>query len=227
VVTTKSNLQAVREWIDSNLEIMIRKSIPSDIAPPPSSLLPRRLDKPVFSEASVTYADILKKQFSLSPTTTTNNTTNNRPPRKRQATLLDYDSDQSPDSQTTATTSTNTDQVPTSSTTPTPVAYEKELMLLKTEINSLRILINTAVEPFTAALAKREPQNHATASPPSRESCAMETDADNPMATTPVILELIAELKHDIANIAIEMRAKFKQTKILQSTNQSHSNSAT
>jgi len=55
----------------------------------------------------------------------------------------------------------------------------------------------------------------------------METDADNPVVTTPILLELIAELKHDIANIAIEMQAKFKQTEILKSTNQSHSTSAT
>jgi len=105
VVTTKSNLHEARAWIDANLETMIRKSIPSDIAPPPSSLLPRRLDKPVFSATSTTYADILKKQFSLNPTTTTDNTTNNRPPRKRQATRLDYDSDQS-----TAKTGTATGQ---------------------------------------------------------------------------------------------------------------------
>jgi len=77
--------------------------------------------------------------------------------------------------------------------------------LLKTEINSLRILITTAVEQFTTALATREQQKHETASPPALESCAMETDAENSMVTTPVLLELIAELKHDIATIAIDM----------------------
>jgi len=100
-------------------------------------------------------------------------------------------------------------------------------MLLKTEINSLHILINTAVEQFTAALAKRESPSHVPTSPPGQESCAMETDAENPLVTTPVLLELIAELKQDIANIAIEMRAKFKQTELMKSTNQSSSTSAT
>jgi len=227
VVTTKSNLQAAREWIDSNLETMIRKSIPADIDPP-ASLLPCRLDKPAFSATSVTYADILKKQFSISPTTTTNNTINNRPPRKRQATLLDYDSDQSLDSpQSTTTISTTTGTATSSSATSTSVAYKKELVSLKTEINSLRILITTAVEQFTTALATREKQKHETAAPPALESCAMETDADNSVVTTPVLLELIAELKHDIATIATEMRAKFNQQDILRSINQSNSTSAT
>jgi len=216
VVTTKSNLQAARDWIDANLEPMIRKSIPSDIAPPPSSLLPRRLDKPVFSATSVTYADILKKQFSLSPTKTTNSTTNNRPPRKRQATRLDYDSDQSQDPpQSTAKTGNATGQAPPTPATPLPVTSDKELMSIKTEINSLRILITTAMEQFTAAIATKAPQTHTSASPPVLEPCAMETDVAHPQVTTSDLLELIAELKHDIATIAVEMRAKFSQQNLL------------
>jgi len=38
VLTTKSNLLAAWEWIDANLEAMIRKSIPEGIDPPASSL---------------------------------------------------------------------------------------------------------------------------------------------------------------------------------------------
>jgi len=38
VVTTKTNLQEARDWLDANLEPMIRKSIPPGIDPPPSSL---------------------------------------------------------------------------------------------------------------------------------------------------------------------------------------------
>ncbi len=40
---------------------------------------------------------------------------------------------------------------------------------------------------------------------------AMETDADHSTTITPEISDLIADLKHDIATIAIEMRAKFNQ----------------
>ena len=39
LVTTKSNLPAARAWVDANLELMVRKSIPPGIDPP-SSLLP-------------------------------------------------------------------------------------------------------------------------------------------------------------------------------------------
>ncbi len=82
VVTTKSNLPAARAWIDANLEPMIRKSIPPDVEQPPSSLLPHRLDKPVHTTTSRTYADILKQQFSLAPNATTTTTDHNQPPRK-------------------------------------------------------------------------------------------------------------------------------------------------
>jgi len=64
IVTTKSNLPKARKWIDDNLEQLICKSIPQGIDPP-TSLLPRRLDKPVYTTTSQTYADMLKKQFSL------------------------------------------------------------------------------------------------------------------------------------------------------------------
>jgi len=222
IVTTQSNLSEARAWIDANLENMIRKSIPSDVIPLPSSLLPRCLDKPFFSATSVTYADILKKQFSLSLMTTTNTTTNNKPsPRKRQATLLDYDSDQSQDSPPlTANTNMTSGTALKPSTTPTTANYDKELLSLKTEINSLRTLITTAVEQFKTAIATMDKKKHEKVPPHAPESNAMETDGEHHMEPTPDILELIAELKHDIATIAIEMRAKFHQTEILLSTTQ-------
>jgi len=40
------------------------------------------------------------------------------------------------------------------------------------------------------------------------------------MEITPEISELIAELKHDIATVALEMRAKFGQQATLKSNNQ-------
>jgi len=80
LVTNKSNLPEARVWIDANLEAMVRKSIPPSIDPP-SSLLPQRLDKPVYMAAGQSYADILKKQFSLAPDSTTT-TANLRPPKK-------------------------------------------------------------------------------------------------------------------------------------------------
>jgi len=51
IVTTKSNLPEARQWIDDNLEWLIHKSIPPDVDAP-SSFLPRRLDKPVYTTTS-------------------------------------------------------------------------------------------------------------------------------------------------------------------------------
>ncbi len=81
LVTTKNNLPEARKWIDTNLEKMIRKSIPEGIDLP-SHLLPRHLDKPTPSATSKTYAEILKKQFSLVSTPTTAANVNHPPPQK-------------------------------------------------------------------------------------------------------------------------------------------------
>jgi len=99
IITTKPNLPEARAWIDANLEPMIRKSIPEGIDPP-SSQLPRRLDKPVYSASSKSYADALKQQFSLASTATTATVDNKCPPRKRQVAIIDYDSDNSTEAAT-------------------------------------------------------------------------------------------------------------------------------
>jgi len=240
VVTTKSNLTEEREWLDNNLEKIIRKSIPPGYEPP-SSQLPRRLDKPVYTTTYRTYADILKKQFSLESTTPRTAMEINRPPRKRQASILDYDSDPSieypplPSKVVTAPASnpstTTTEQQlttvspecatmlielkneiqqlkqsmqPASTTTPTKVDYAAELQSLKSELQSLRNFINTAVEQLKTEIVSI----HAP-------TTAMETDLDHATETTPEISELIADLKQDIANVAIEMRAKFQKQEAL------------
>jgi len=77
LVTTKTNLPEARQWIDDNLEPMICRSIPPGVDPPPSSLLPRHLDKPVYSATRESYVDILKKQFSLAPNAPTESADHN------------------------------------------------------------------------------------------------------------------------------------------------------
>jgi len=150
VVTTHNNLTEARAWLDANLEPIIRKSIPDGLEPP-SFLLPRRLDKPVYSASSQTYADILKKNFSTTPTPTTSGTTNHRPPRKRQAALIDYDSDSSTAPTVTTVASTATNQ---SAVAPLPAAmdYAAELASLKAEISSLRNIITEAVAQLKSAV---------------------------------------------------------------------------
>jgi len=59
----------------------------------PAALLPCRLDKPTYMAASQSYADILKKQFSIASTTSATTTDISQPLCKRQATKLDYDLD--------------------------------------------------------------------------------------------------------------------------------------
>jgi len=81
VLTTKNNLPAAREWLDTNLEPMMRKLIPPGIDHP-AFLLPHHLDKPMHSETSQMYANILKRQFSWALPTMTTDAANNQPPRK-------------------------------------------------------------------------------------------------------------------------------------------------
>jgi len=231
IVTTKPNLLVARTWIDDNLETMVRKSIPPEIDPP-SSCLPRRLDKPTYTKTSKSYADILKQQFSLAPNATTATTVTPRPPRKRQATIFDYDSDQSTEypalpttNATQSTRNTNATNSATSqtatvtpdcttmlselkneinqlkitmqpiTTTTTTVDYAAELESLKRDLQSLRTFITTAVEQLKTEIVSI----HAT--PASNE---METDIEHPKEQTPNILQLIAELKQDIAAVAHE-----------------------
>jgi len=203
--------------------MMVRKSIPPGIDPP-SSLLPRRLDKPVYSVASHTYADILKKQFSLAPTPAMTTTDNNRPPRKRSATILEYASTQSADYPPLATTTANNitsimcNQPPQSiPTTTTPTDCAKDILSIKTEIQQLKDIIAQAVEQIKNAIA-------AIHAPPSNSTpMVMDTDdvpalrPDHSTATpnlTPNQLDIpaiINELKTEIATITNETRAMFQQ----------------
>jgi len=146
LVTTKTNLPVARAWIDDHLEPMIRKSIPPGTDPPPSCL-PRRLDKPTFTKTSHSYADILKRQFSLAPNSTTTPVANTRPPRKRQATTFDYDSDQSTEYPPLAAATPVTKPTKTTSdattTTAQPATMSPEYVTLltdlKNEINQLKV----------------------------------------------------------------------------------------
>ncbi len=216
LVTTRNNLPEAREWIDATLESLIKKSLPPGHDPPPS-LLPRRLDKPVYSKASQSYAEVLKKQFSLSSTPATATTDNNRPPRKRQATIIDYDSDYSAAAASTPnvplmnpTTCHSTPATTLSATSPN--VQISDLLSLKTEIAQLKSTLLNAVEQIVKVVESlrvthQEPPNVTDTEvgkstytvDNSTEHTNMETETENPPATTPDLSELIAGLKHDIA----------------------------
>jgi len=197
IVTTRPNLPDARNWIDENLEALIRKSLPPDIELPSSSSLPRRLDKPIYTPTSKSYADVLKQQFSLSPTQTTPTTANNRPPpRKRQATtIIDYDSDQSPTSPPLATVPSPS--YPRPATMPD---YAAELLSIKSELADLRNFITSAVaELKNAIVSLPAPCHPSTSEMETSTSSKMETEVEHPTTTTPDFSDLIAGLKHDIA----------------------------
>jgi len=212
LVTTKSNLPEAQAWIDENLEQLIHKSIPAGIDPT-SSFLPRRLDKPVHSASRQTYADILKKQFSLASPTMTPDTANNQPPRKQQAMIIDYDSDQSnhsPPSTTIATTLTNNASTTASPSTTTKQSVDRaaELLALKKAMQALRTMLTATVEQIKMEIVSMHTVSM---------SGDMETDAEhtvepaNPQKSTPDLIALIANLKHDIATISLETRAMFQK----------------
>ena len=213
LTTTKSNLPAARKWIDENLEKLIRKSIPQDIEPPSSSF-PRRLDKPVYTATSQSYADILKKQFSLAPVATTDST-NNRPPRKRSATIIDYDSDKSPVISTPMVTST-TSITGTQSTPHEMNLFNKELHSLKQEIAQLKTTIVTAVEQLLKAIVS----THVIPCPAPSTDMEIEnanTSLTLPTSNTPTnhnppnndLTATINEQKKEIAAISNDMQALF------------------
>jgi len=224
IITTKTNLPEARAWIDTNLEPMIRQSIPEGIDPP-AAQLPRRLDKPVYSASSKSYADVLKQKYSLASNATTSTVDNNRPPPRKRlaASILDYDSDKStdaPSSNAAVTTSASNPchSQPTKVTTINP-DYATELLSIKSEINALKTMITEAVEQFKTAMA-----SVATTTTRS-QSNDMDTDADDSQKTThnnqnPTDLAaIIQDLKHEIATVVNEMKTLFLQQQQQQMRN--------
>ncbi len=89
VVTTKIQLKAAREWVDTQLPLIYEQNIADKIdITTLQRLTPRRLDKPILTAASATYAEQLIKRTSYATNTTKNNKPLTRPPRARPTKLL-------------------------------------------------------------------------------------------------------------------------------------------
>ncbi len=86
------------------------------------------------------------------------------------------------------------------STTSATVDYAAELVAIKQDLQSLRNFITTAVEQLTMDIASLHDAPVGD----------METNNAS-MKHTTEISELIDDLKHDIATLTMEMRAKFNQ----------------
>jgi len=129
--------------------------------------------------------------------------------------ILDYNLDQSTGSPTTTSNSNSSicTLLPPGTLTAATVDYMAELVSLKTELQSLCMLIMTAVVQLKTEIASL----HAT-----HTSSDMETEAENsptatnPHPTTNELSNLIAELRHDIATIVLESRAMFQKQAILK-----------
>jgi len=233
LITTRPNLPEARAWIDANLEPLIRKSIPDGIDPP-ASHLPRRLDKPVYSASSKSYAEALKQQFSLVSNATPDTVDNKRPPRKRQAAIIDYDSDTSVE---TPTTTTATPQPKSNQTTATSNANNTppntdtigELAVIKQELAALRTMITTAVEQFKTALTTLA----TTKTTQTQLSSAMDTEADTSVhhhrqtQNNADLVDVIQDLKYELATIITETRAVFEQQLFRAATINHHPASVT
>jgi len=221
IVTTQLNLPKARAWIDANLEQMVCKSIPAGIDPPPSLLPPWQLDKPVYMTTSYLYADIFKKQFSLTTTTTNSNTANNQPPHKHQATLINYDSNQSADYPPLSTTNiVNSPSSPSTliaaTTTMTTTGYAAESLALKNNINQLKTIIANAVEQITHAIASLQTTNGRVTANAMDMDIENSTNVNAPSAPNNHhhnqldLPAIIKELKTNIATITQEKWAMFQ-----------------
>jgi len=222
IVTTKTNLPEARAWLDENLEPLIRRSIPLGINPP-SSLLPCRLDKPVFSATSQSYTDILKKQFSLTTnsSTGTETTDHSRPPCKRQPTKLDYDSDtlnETPSTTNVTSTAIGHHQSLNLQATTMPSTIAAKLLSLKTVLNDLCSVIMSAVKQIKSAVAS-------ITTPCTSSPSDMEMDAAKPLEThnsqqqSNDIHAIVNNLKKEIATIVSKTRPTFQQQATIKMTN--------
>ena len=221
IITTKTNLLEARAWMDTNLQPLIRKSIPEGIDPP-ASQLPRRLDKPVHSASSQSYADVLKRQFSIESNAQTLKDAHNRPPpRKRQAaSIIDYDSDQATDATSSNTTATTLTNSPSNSPSiiVTNKDYATDLLSVKAEINALRTLITDAVDQFKTAIASLATTTNSQASYMAtdvHDSTTHKHHNQNPVD----LAAFIQDLKYEIATIITETRAMFTQQLLLATHN--------
>ncbi len=104
-----------------------------------------------------------------------------------------------------------------------------ELTLIKQELAALQTMITTAVEQFKTALATLATTNTAQ----SQLSSAMDTEVDTAMhhhhttQNNADLVEVIQDLKYELATIITETRAVFEQQLFRASTINHHPSSVT
>jgi len=127
----------------------------------------------VHSASSQSYADVLRKQFSIVSHSTTLTADHTCPPPCKQhaASIINYDSDQLTNASSSTSTVTTLASSPCNSH-PTPVTnqdHTAEIIAIKMEITALKTLITDAMDQFKTAIASLATINNS-------QSTKMETD---------------------------------------------------
>jgi len=163
VVTTKSQVQAAREWVDNQLPLLYEQHIADKIDTTTlQHLTPRRLDKPILTAASATYAEQLIKRTSYATNATNNNKQLNRPPRTRPTKpLVSFDDKSFPPLQQKQPEQTQTTQQPqlttaTSTASETAYDYRADLDRITKELETtMKTKFETAIAQLDAKFAQR------------------------------------------------------------------------
>jgi len=153
--------------------------------------------------------------------------TSSKPPRKRQASFLDYDSDQStelttapPVTRATTSSDTTTNNSITHATT-TP-AFAMELSSLQKELLQLKEVIAMAVTQIKEAIATLLiPQcTHATYDTTTDADQNMESATPAEHLTPLDIQSFITDLKHELATLFLETRVMIQKQSLPMPTTQ-------
>jgi len=197
------------------LQRLIRKSIPPGIDLPESSL-PHCLDQPVHTATSQTYADILKKQFSLgninTATSTANTTT--RPLRKRQATIFDYNPDNSAKYPPLVVNHAANSSNNMGNTNATQWDNDSALLSIKNKLNQLKEAITMAVTQIkdtVAALLADKCNSTAPQHMSTKANQTMDHMPEDASLTQLNLQSFIANLKYELATVFMETRAVLQQ----------------
>jgi len=178
LTTTKSQLEQAREWVDNTLVDIYNQHIDDKLdVTTIRHLTPRRLDKPLLTTASTTYAAMLKQRTTVKTTTDDSKQPYKKKPRTKTNPKIGmiFEATDFPTltkeptttfSTTTATQITATTQTTATSTTvATPVYdYQAELDRITAEIeNNLKAQFDSLfnqMESKIEKLTQQQAQNH-------------------------------------------------------------------
>jgi len=167
LVTTKSQVNAARDWVDHTLPALYQTHVADKLdVTTLKQMTPRRLDKPFLTAASLTYAEKLKLRASYATPTAPNPTQFNHPPKAKYRKPADVTFvPQQQSTQQTRTANLSTQQTTTSAKSPpaTPATatpafdYQAELKRISHEIETnLKAKLDAAINNLQATVTALE-----------------------------------------------------------------------